>query len=919
MDSSSVQNTIDANLPFQFSTSDAYLPIIEKDRISIFTGNCQDNTTLSQLWRFTPNTNEKNGTWRQTQLSQSGASISANWLAAGFSFSPTASINDSSVYIFGGMCPVDTSTSSSWTSQASYSNLMLTATPSDVQSYVFTSSKSPPIAEAGLTITPMTPTYSNASSGKISQQQNFVLLGGHTQTAFINMSQVAVYSLPEAAWAFVGVNQPKGSDGELMRRDSNVVEPRSGHTAILSTDGTKVIMLGGWVGDVTNPASPQLAVLNIGQGYGGTGSWYWSIPSQTASPFSSGQGIYGHGAIMLPGNVMMVSGGTAFGQSTKKRATSQNRMFYNITSSTWTSSYRNIGSSADHTTSAEGLTSSQKAGIGAGLSLGIAALIGVAAFWFLYARRMKRQRIEREKRLRELALGSAKFQSHTSVVGGQADRPEMRSASWGSNQEKQIEGHGDSYPWAPAGPLEDWNALKNHAAIRDAEQLRLDVPSPTTGLRRSLHSRGPAGFGNHFGIPATAGLGSVFRIDEEEEGSVKSLRMKKSHEQGPFQDPPKLEPRNEAAEERKKEVQGWIEDWQSAAEVLTLSRNPSQARTYSNLSQAHSMSNSSSDRTGGISPERSDRTGSNLSEKSHFSVSSIQKSVQGTVSRSMSQRSASAGYSLFAGAASAMSKYVGGNMQQGLDRSASKRSISLNSGQTKQPRPFSAESQAPLLDRSPSKTEPNGYWTPPESPIKDYKNYARTSSLTSQSRGRTRARGVLGSFKRVLTGTSQVNVQAQVEHFEEVEKEVEIVDQPEMTESRTINPVEPFWQSKKGARDWHDEISTTAASSSDVRRRSGGGRQRQDSHVEEYDGEDWDVETAIQKRVVQVMFTVPKEKLRVVNADALSLISRSDIGGDDLPDIDVKRMSSVKESDDVDDEDINEKGKGRAPGWPLVD
>jgi hypothetical protein len=33
------------------------------------------------------------------------------------------------------------------------------------------------------------------------------------------------------------------------------------------------------------------------------------------------------------------------------------------------------------------------------------------------------------------------------------------------------------------------------------------------------------------------------------------------------------------------------------------------------------------------------------------------------------------------------------------------------------------------------------------------------------------------------------------------------------------------------------------------------------------DEEDWDVERAVQNRVVQVMFTVPKEKLRVVNHD----------------------------------------------------
>ena len=44
------------------------------------------------------------------------------------------------------------------------------------------------------------------------------------------------------------------------------------------------------------------------------------------------------------------------------------------------------------------------------------------------------------------------------------------------------------------------------------------------------------------------------------------------------------------------------------------------------------------------------------------------------------------------------------------------------------------------------------------------------------------------------------------------------------------------------------------------------------------DEEEWDVESAVERRVVQVMFTVPKEKLRVVNrgpdGDGVSIVSR---------------------------------------------
>jgi hypothetical protein len=47
--------------------------------------------------------------------------------------------------------------------------------------------------------------------------------------------------------------------------------------------------------------------------------------------------------------------------------------------------------------------------------------------------------------------------------------------------------------------------------------------------------------------------------------------------------------------------------------------------------------------------------------------------------------------------------------------------------------------------------------------------------------------------------------------------------------------------------------------------------------------EDWDVEAAVERRVVQVMFTVPKSKLRVVNADVdrNSLLSLAREGSDD--------------------------------------
>ena len=59
-----------------------------------------------------------------------------------------------------------------------------------------------------------------------------------------------------------------------------------------------------------------------------------------------------------------------------------------------------------------------------------------------------------------------------------------------------------------------------------------------------------------------------------------------------------------------------------------------------------------------------------------------------------------------------------------------------------------------------------------------------------------------------------------------------------------------FWQKRQGARDW------------DVGEQERGKRGDNDQDGSD---EEWDVESAVEKRVVQVMFTVPKEKLRVVN------------------------------------------------------
>lgn len=927
-----------------------------------------------ELWHFAVGSDRRGGTWSQSQITLDDASLSADYLSAGFTFSPTNSTSDTSVYVFGGMCPDESSsTSSDWTSHASYSNTMLTIStgtssqvPLDVS---MTGSRAPPIAEAGLSITPLMPTYSNMS-GNISVQQNFVLLGGHTKQAFINMSQVALFSLPEESWAFLAIDQPGSNTATgLTVRAVQTVEPRSGHTAVLTEDGTKIIVFGGWVGDVSTAATPQMAILEIGQGYGGLGDWQWTIPTEGAAPLSGTAGFYGHGATMLPGGIMMVSGGYSISTGTAKRATqsaSERYMFFNTTSFSWTSSYTNPASPmspayTDNTDASSGPlhSAAQKAGLGAGLGLGTAALIGIVIVWYWYSRRLRVRRSTREKELREMALGAERY--YNTDVGRGGVYPEMRSASWGSRQERRIGNTDEDYPWAPeiseqeAGRMRLRDDEDDHA-FREAERtgLLLDVPSPTRGLRRSLTARGPpAALG-----PAVGGAPStVFRIDEEEEGSQggsfkrpkspvkKTDALGSNRYSDPFKDPlPRVQDSSDpAAALRRKEQQGWQDDWSAAAERMRFPEHHRTAgtdRTYSNLSEYHSASNSAGNTSssGRGSPDKSDRTGSNLSEQSMFSDNSIQRSIAGTVSRTISQRSASAGYALFAGAAAAMARATGssqprasptresyGTVNTGkgaLNHAPSKRSASLNLNSVgssarghgrKRSETFSTartsigpiipgEDQA-LLSRMNSRAvdDRDAWATPPESPVKQYAphsyDYNRTSSLGSQA-GR-KAMGLLGSVRRVFTGTGQVDVGNRVAQFESPSVS-SVKDQPQMSEvpQRATSASATFWRGKQGKRDWEDgalpDSSSNVGSLGTARRKALPGQENED---------DWDPEEAVQNRVVQVMFTVPKEKLRVVNVDNLSLLSKSDVdfeGGENEGENgkEIKRMSSVIEKEE---------------------
>ncbi|KAI3001082.1 hypothetical protein CBS147346_6625 [Aspergillus niger] len=415
-------------LPFQLdSQSPAFVPVIDQHGvIKMYVGDCQKALDQGELWQFTPDNNSSigDGAWEKLSVKESESSDSVdapNYLSAGFAYAST-NTSDSSVYAFGGMCPFSNASETNWMGGANYSQSMVVLEPSgsgrtDAYDASTTGNRAPPIAEAGFTVTPLQATYAYSSSGEVRQQQDFLLIGGQTQDAFINMSQLAVFSLPQNSWSFVTVDITSASyKTELAVRDVATVEPRSGHTAVLSPDGSKVIVYGGWVGNTSIAAQPQLVILELGETYGGAGDWTWRVLSTGDTETTGGSGLYGHGAAMLPGDVMMVAGGYTIPQSqssssSSKRSAKQSQpnsqvYLYNITSEEWVSTYRNPDSIASQQDSSHsGSSKTWKTGVGVGVGLGIPVIAGLAILlFFLWKRRQKRR--VRDKELRKLALGA---------------------------------------------------------------------------------------------------------------------------------------------------------------------------------------------------------------------------------------------------------------------------------------------------------------------------------------------------------------------------------------------------------------------------------------------------------------------------------------------------------------------------------
>ncbi|RDW64236.1 hypothetical protein BP5796_10738 [Coleophoma crateriformis] len=938
--------SVTTSLPFTSDDSTAFIPTISYDgEISVYAGSCS-TASSSALWRFTPvNTSiSANGTWAQgstTTASDLTASDlpGADFLSTAFSYSNLADVGaaKTSIFMFGGMCPNSAATTSNWQEAASYSNHMLVLSPSTASdsnaAYTLdlASSKGPPIPEAGFTITGLSPSYTNAS-GVVTQTQSFLLLGGHTQTAFINMSQVGIWSLPEGSWTFPNVNSPSSQGNtelavkSIVDRAVTSIDSRSGHSAVLTEDGTSIIVYGGWVGDITTAADPQLAVLNLGTGYGGSGDWIWSVPANQPS----GAGLYGHGAVMLPGNVMLILGGHNISTPSSKRARSTSgvtALLFNATSMSWTSNYTNPSYVAAAASAAEAPNSrssaketAQKVGLGAGLGLGFTAVIAAFGVYFWYSKRLKQKRIdEREKHISDLSLGAANL-----YASGQ--NPE-----WGMRGPR-------SFPWSNGGwntNYEDDHVYNSMSSMAAYENLNFGVHAfgdgssiPQVGnkqiARKPLHSRARGAYQatptfeagtSHARTNSLGTAGPIHPIYEADEDldnpqygssgiravgldrgqSSDDINRESYRYSDPFKDPGAINRSHQVkpttltpehlAQEREREISEWVTDWAAAEALLT-----HQAKSHSTagrLSPTKRAQVLAAQNAGYNSEEDSGRTASNLSERS-AAVSALTVSRSGSGSGGRSRSDSLRGYIMapFSSAGGTANQNTvadkSGQRSCTAPKSAGSSGESFNTARTTFP---ALQAEAEILlphpddcgssrDGSPTRL----YAEPLGSPSKN-----KAHGLSRRGQG-----GWLGSLRRVFVGEPSHSGQTSPRspNYSNGEKSPTYINaNPGLASSeprRTVSAGATLWRRKQGRGDWEDSAeglsmtNTTGRSATFTDGTPPRFNLPIDRGADADADDDWDIEKAVERRVVQVMFTVPKEKLRVVNHDVAEDIS--DVG-----------------------------------------
>lgn len=921
---SAATTTLTSDLPFVSSNTSTFVPVLALDgSIIVFSGDCTSDTD-SQLWIYnTTFTSNSHSSWVKHSVFSSHTTA-PYFLGGGLAFSDiiSPSLSSPSIYAYGGQCPNASlendgtgGDADEWVSAADYTNTMVklsTSSSSDDDAYhpKMLSLKSQPIAEAGFSFTPLRPSTSNIS-GTVTQSTNAVVLGGHTQSAFVNMSTAAVWSLPEESWTFVSISGPSSSSSssfdtsELARTDGQEVtsvDSRSGHTAVLNEEGTALVVLGGWVGNTSQAATPQLAVLQMnGSNYG---EWTWRIPEN--QPLSDGEGIYGHGAALLPGNVMMISGGYSISSSSPvasklrpradiSAANGQLKSFFNMTSMTWTDSYTNPSTSSTSTSPSSSSTAPSAAGstnptnltkLGLGLGLGIPVLLLLIALAiYCICRRRRYRHAVRDEHMRNLASGHAFITS-----------------------EEMLERHDSDYLWGPVGAsrwyytgghdpyLRDEKSL-GYESLRgsrsgggglpqvggdfDSEPMAVEPVAPyKNALRKKPVPRVAKGLYQPTGVDESRALGAIHPILEDEEDEMSAhgaISPDKELECEGGEDDPFMTPAASPVRERGRdstysaqlggrggspgpsspveaprtpirpqhpEVQDWVTDIDASDALITARIQRRSTTTARNMGRP-STPPPPTRRQSLREDEGGARTDSNLSESNRSAFSFMP-------SRADSLRVAAAAAVNGGNPTWLTSSSNNNNNEKRGGTSHSDHSSSGNSNSNtsyttaKSMSALQAEGPQLLLGRPRAISEI--YDVADEDP-------------GSPSKSKPPRRSWFGSLRRVFSnghGSSGSSSRNSV-----------LTDSPAQGESSDydrlglgslgLGSIGLLQKRRQGRSAWD----TTAGDSAGavLRGPNTGG----DPWEQEED--DWDIERAVEQRLVQVMFSVPRERLRVVNGD----------------------------------------------------
>lgn len=497
---------------------------------------------------------------------------------------------------------------------------------------------------------------------------------------------------------------------------------------------------------------------------------------------------------------------------------------------------KNPGAASDSasSTNSNALSTSQKAGLGVGLGIGCPAALAIVLFAWNYYRK-RRVKGKRNSQLRELALGAER--AH---FWGRDDPNQASSIRSSGMSEKRVHPTNSWSPDRNQSAHPSWQDPRDNTAERTG--LLMDGPSPTKANPAPGNTRP---FSNRYSEYRRSETTDIHPIDEREEdeavfrqnlmatiptASRIAAKTQPAEPEDPFSDTPYATPRST---------------------IFGVGLGPFYTRRKDIGPEAES-------------PTKSERTTTDLSDSSAFSFASSQSVGQVHQARAMViERPYSWGSGRHSiehfGAASTHSDPDGvPPSEQSID--------SYSTAQTNMSH-RQAENESLLFDPLDQTTPITNY--EPSSPSKLPRQKSRSSSgwvLNTMRRALTMSRRDAHASTTDSGPTSDLDRRSTVLSSGR--------ESPTTTPRRTVSASAELFRRKQGAKDWNakrvsDDVFNTARSTRDDIFRDAPGYLGNDAFTDDEDDvHDWDLEGTAERRRVQMTFTVPREKLRVVNATA---------------------------------------------------